>query len=366
MFLLETQQKILWYQECDFWAKLWKCSDDYGFLKNCHSQILQQKLKDLDKAFKEAFDKTQPNKRLPRPKKKGQQDSFRYPQGFKINGNHIFLPKLGWFKFRQSRPLQGQPKNVTVSYYCGHWYVSIQTEYEVAQAQHPSTSMIGVDVGIARFATLSTGQYFKAKNSFRRCEAQLARAQRSLSRKVKLSNNWKKQKQKIQKLHAKIARTRQDYLHWCSSHLSKNHAMIVMEDLKINAMSRSAKGDLENPGRKVSAKSGLNKSILDQGWGEFKRQLSYKSAWLGGEVLLVNPRYTSQTCPDCGHCAKANRQTQAHFACVSCGYTDHADVVGAINVLRAGHAQLAGNGQLACGDIGSVSFQAQEPLKDAA
>ena len=123
--------------------------------------------------------------------------------------------------------------------------------------------------------------------------------------------------------------------------------MIVLEDLKGANMSKSAKGTVEEPGRNVTAKSGLNRSILDQGWGEFKRQLDYKCRWRGGELLLVPPQYTSQTCPveGCRHVAKENRRSQSEFVCVACDHSEHADVVGAKNVLRAGHAQLA------CGEI---------------
>ena len=329
---LKNGQRIMRYQEMDFWSKLWKKSDEYGFLKDCQSQLLQQKLKDLDKAFMDCFDEKQVTKKFPKRKKKGQDDSFRYPQGFKIQGNNIYLPKLGWFKYRQSRKIQGVPKNVTVSHYAGHWYLSIQTELEIEQPVHPSKSMVGIDVGIAQFATLSTGGHFAAKNHFRKLENKLARAQQSLSRKQKFSNNWHKQKARIQKIHAKIAFARRDRLHWCSHQISKNHAIIVMEDLKVSNMSKSASGDIANPGRNVKAKSGLNKSILDQGWSEFRRQLMYKQQWRGGDVLVVNPKNTSRTCPVeiCGHVAKSNRLSQADFVCECCGYTNNADIVGAI------------------------------------
>jgi putative transposase len=106
-------------------------------------------------------------------------------------------------------------------------------------------------------------------------------------------------------------------------------------------MSKSAAGSVEQPGSNVRAKSGLNKAILDQGWFEFRRQLDYKLAWNGGHLVAVSPRNTSRTCPCCGHVSAENRQTQAKFACVECGYENNADRVGAINVLRAGHARLA-------------------------
>ncbi|CUB06963.1 RNA-guided endonuclease InsQ/TnpB family protein [Marinomonas fungiae] len=121
----------------------------------------------------------------------------------------------------------------------------------------------------------------------------------------------------------------------------KPTAMIVIEDLKVGNMSKSAKGDTENHGKNVKAKSGLNKSILDQGWYEFRRQLEYKQNWKGGLLIAVPAHYTSQTCPSCQHVAKENRTSQARFECVQCSYTNNADVVGAINVLERGHRLLA-------------------------
>jgi len=369
---LNHQQRIMYYQELDFFSKLWKKSDDYGFLKECPSQTIQQKLKDLERAFKDCFDKTQPTKRLPKFKRKGQHDSFRFPQGFKIHGDCVFLPKIGWLKFRKSRDISGQAKNITVSKYASGWYISIQVEEERAIHPHTSSSMVGIDVGIARFATLSTGAYVEPLNAFKKLANKLKVLQRSLARKVKFSNNWKKVKTLIQRLHAKIRNSRQDFLHKSSNDISKNHAMIVMEDLKIANMSKSAKGNIDNPGNHVKAKSGLNKSILDQGWYEFRRQLVYKQQWRGGDVILVNPKNTSITCPNegCGHSSKANRKTQSEFECQKCGYKGHADVVGAVNVLRLGHSRLA------CGDlvtdisvtsdIESVSSLAQESARASA
>lgn len=112
-------------------------------------------------------------------------------------------------------------------------------------------------------------------------------------------------------------------------------------------MSKSAVGSAQNPGKNVRAKSGLNKSILDQGWFEFRRQLQYKLDWNGGMLIAVPPQHTSQTCPSCGHVAKENRQTQAKFECVDCGYEEQADVVGAMNILARGHRVAA------CGEEGS-------------
>lgn len=162
-----------------------------------------------------------------------------------------------------------------------------------------------------------------------------------MSRKVKFSNNWKKAKARVQKIHSRIGNARRDYLHKTTTTISQNHAMVCIEDLQVRNMSRSAAGSTEKPGKNVRAKSGLNKAILDQGWAEFRRQLDYKLAWNGSHLVVVPPHYTSQTCPACGHVSADNRRTQAQFRCVACGIEEHADVVGAINILRAGHARCA-------------------------
>ena len=317
----------------------WKAQPQTCWLNETPSQALQQALKNLERAYQNFFEKRAD---FPRFKKKGVSDRFRYPQGIKLDqGNsRIFLPKLGWLRYRNSRDVLGEIKNATVSQTGGTWFVSIQTEREV-EPPVPHGGAIGIDMGIARFATLSDGTVFKPLNSFKKHQHRLARYQRALSRKVKFSNNRKKAKARVQRIHTRIANARKDSLHKTSTTISKNHAMVCIEDLPVRNMSRSAAGRPEKPGRNVRAKSGLNKSILDQGWFEFRRQLDYKLAWNGGWLVAVPPQYTSQTCPCCGHVSADNRQTQAQFLCVECGFEENADVVGAINVLRAGHARFA-------------------------
>ncbi|WP_367401234.1 RNA-guided endonuclease InsQ/TnpB family protein [Gallibacterium salpingitidis] len=312
----------------------WKV--DFSFLKECHSQVLQQSLKDLESAYRNFFSK---RSNFPKFKKKGVKDSFRYPQGCKIEqeNDRLYLPKIGWVRYRNSRKILGDIKNVTVSKKCGRFFVSIQTEFEQKIPQHQG-SEIGIDMGVARFATLSNGEFFEPLNAFKTYKGKLAKLQRQLKNKVKFSQNWQKLKAKIAKLHHKIANYRKDFLHQTSSKISKNHAMIYIEDLQVSNMSKSAKGTAETPGKNVAAKSGLNQAILDQSWFEFRRQLDYKTQWQGGFLVAVPPQNTSRTCPCCGHVAKENRQTQANFECVECGYTENADVVGALNVLGRGRA----------------------------
>ena len=167
-----------------------------------------------------------------------------------------------------------------------------------------------------------------------------------MSRKVRYSQNWNKEKAKVQRIYIRIANARRDYLHKISTTISKSHAVVCIEDLKVSAMS---KAEMTRSGYVFSsarAKRGLNKSILDQGWFEFRRQLEYKLQWNGGRLIAVSPRNTSITCPACRHVARGNRRSQAEFECEACGLKENADLVGAVNVLRAGHARLAG-GELA-------------------
>ncbi len=344
----EAGNKYVSYTKMASWLIEWKSHPDTQWLKDAPSQPLQQSLKDLERGYKNFFQK---RAAFPRFKKRGQNDAFRYPQGVKLDqtNNRISLPKLGWIRYRNSREVIGEVKNVTVSQSCGKWYVSIQTEYEVPEPVHKAASMVSLDAGVTKLATLSDGTVYQPVNSFKASQRKLAMLQRQLSRKVKFSASWQKQKKKIQRLHSHIANIRRDYLHKVTSEISKNHAMIVIEDLKVSNMSKSAKGTAERPGRNVRAKSGLNRSILDQGWYEMRRQLEYKQLWRGGQVLAIPPAYTSQRCACCGHTAKENRQTQSKFVCQVCGYTENADINGARNILAAGHAVLACGGMVQSG-----------------
>ena len=314
----------------------WRNSADTRWLADVPVHPLQQALKDLERAYSNFFAK---RANFPRFKKKGKSNSFRYPDPKQVKldqaNSRLFLPKLGWVRYRNSRKVLGVVKNITVSQSCGKWFVSILTEREV-ETPVPQGGAVGIDMGIARFATLSDGTFYEPLNSFRKHEARLRKAQQALSRKVKFSNNWKKAKARVQRIYACTANARRDFLHKTSTAISKNHALVCIEDLQVRNMSKSAAGTTEQPGRNVRAKAGLNKSILDQGWFEFRRQLGYKLAWRGGWLVAVPPQNTSRTCPCCGHVSADNRQTQARFVCVKCGYENNADLVGAINILARG------------------------------
>lgn len=345
------------YNQTAKFLPTWKSSVDFSFLREVPSQALQQKLKDLQRAFDNFFRKVQDDTGFPNFKKKGVNDSFRIPNACPVDGNRIKLPKAGWVRFFKSREVEGEIKNVTVTRQLTGWFMSVQVEQQVELNLnlHPSTTAIGIDVGICNFATTSDGEVIEPINIFRKTQKKLAKAQRHLKRKVKFSSNWKKEQRKISKIHHDIANIRKDFLHKTSTRLSKNHALIVIEDLQISNMTKSAKGTLANPGKNVSAKSGLNKSILDQGWGMFRQFLEYKQFWNGGLLVAVNPQYTSQTCPICGFVSKDNRKTQSKFKCLKCGHVGNADVVAARNILAAGQSVLA------CREMGSPNSMKQEP-----
>lgn len=372
-----------------------KLKKEYPFLKNTPSQAYQKVTKNLARAFKDAFDKNQPNKKLPRWKKKFKSnESFTFPNQqtydtllcYKMDdyGNYLKdengkpichlnkngkprkiilerhdtvlftrnkktddynktpfsylrLPKLKEeFKVLKHRELKGKIKNVTLSYECDGYYISIQTEREIEDKPHPSTSVAGGDLGVKKLITTSSGEVFNPLNSFKKSQDRLAKLQRNLARKTKNSNNWKRQKKKISKFHRTIARQRRDYLIKIANNLTKNHGYIILENLSISNMSKSAKGTIESPGKNVAQKSGLNRVILDQGWGIFKTIVEQKQERLRGVIEFVPPHHTSQDCPLCNHRSAKNRVSQALFHCQQCGFEHNADFVGSLNIACRG------------------------------
>ena len=370
-----------------------KKTPEFSFLGQTYSACLQQKIKDLAKAWDKFFNpkeqaklKQKPFKAkkpkffklpdggevqlrplMPRFKKKSDgEQSFRLPfNDCEVIGDRVSLPKkTGWIKFKKSQEIVGKITSITIKKICGLWYVSFCINREIEQPIHPSKSAIGVDLGIKKLITTSNGQVFDPINSFKANQVKLARLQRKLKKKTKFSENWKKLNLKINKLHHHIANIRHDYLHKVTTTLSKNHAMIVVEDLKVANMSKSAKGSIDEKGKNVKAKSGLNKSILDQGWSMLVGMLEYKQQWRGGLLVKVDPRYTSQTCSSCGHVAKENRLTQANFNCISCGFSENADINASRNILAVGHTVLSVEG--GCGKGRLVKQKASEIREEVA
>jgi len=213
-----------------FAKRLQALKERHEFLREVHSQPLQQTVRDLAAAYDRAFNPKLAAK-MPIFKKKGFAQGIRFPQGFKVERNGVFLPKIGWIAIRFSkrtakRTVLGEIKNVTVRLESGKWYVSFQAEREVPEPIHPNPdSLIGIDVGVARFAALSDGTFHEGANAFKKNERRIAILQRRLARKVKFSANWRKVKAKITAIHSRIANIRRDQIHKASSTISKNHAL---------------------------------------------------------------------------------------------------------------------------------------------
>lgn len=310
------------------------------------SQSIQQALKDLDGAYKKFFS----GGGFPSPRKKNVHDTVRFPdpKQFKVlrvnkNFGLIELPKKVKLRFRMSRNIVGTIKNCTIKKKNGHWWISFCCVKE-AVTKVNSESEIGIDRGISDSMVCSNGEIFNLPKSAKTGHNRIKVLQKRLRNKKKFSKNWHKDQAKIRKGHSKITSIRKDFLHKTSTHLAKNHGLIVMEDLKIRNMSKSAKGTAENPGKNVSAKSGLNREILLQGWGMFASMVNYKTSWSGGRMELVNPKFTSQRCSVCLYHHKENRKGKT-FLCLNCGYQEDADLNASKNIKNT-----AGQAGSACGD----------------
>lgn len=277
---------------------------------------------------------------LPHFKSKAKEDWVQLrtldPKKFRIRRSRVRLTRIGWIRIRSHLRIEGQPRCVSITRDVDQWFISITCAYDVLDPIHPNKdSVVGIDLGVTNVIADSDGNLVTNPRHFNRSRKLLTRRQRQLARKQKGSNRRKKAKTLVAKAHRKIRRQRQDFLHNLSCHYSNSHGLVVVEKLEIKNMTRSARGTVESPGTNVRAKSGLNRSILDVGWYEFKRQLGYKLEWKGGVLVEVDPKYTSQTCSVCGHVDAKSREKQTFF-CTSCCYLCHADVNAAKNILARG------------------------------
>lgn len=262
-----------------------------------------------------------------------------------LDGRTLKLPqKMGTARLGCALRFSGDIRSVTFSYEGGKWYASflIRTASMERPEPAPAGTAIGIDVGVVQFASLSDGTQYAPAQDYQRELDRLAKLQRQLSKMSgpdrrthrKPSANWRKQQAKIAAQHARIANKRRHYTEVVSKDIASQFQIIAVEDLKLKNMTASAKGNADTPGRRVAQKSGLNRAILNGGFFQFRTRLEAKAAARGGRVLAVNPAYTSQTCPSCGHVAAANRPSQAEFCCTACGHADNADLVAAQNILH--------------------------------
>lgn len=344
------------------------------FLAEAPAHCLQAALADLDRAYGNFF---AGRAGYPTPRRKFENDSFTFPDPSQITVDRarglLVLPKFGKrgaahgpIKAVLHRPVSGRVRQVTVSREGTHWYASILISARLrrqAPQAVPLTAedVIGIDRGVAVPVATSDGGLLgsavetpQQMHRQRRLARAVTRAQRGSKRRMRAILRLRAHK-------SKMARRRRDMVHKITSHLAKSHRAVVIEKLQVQAMTASACGTIEAPGRNVAAKSGLNRAILDKGWGELRRQLGYKLAWAGGVLIEVEARNTSRTCGCCGTVDAASRVDRDRFICRSCGHEAHADTNAAGEILRRGLRQLG----LAEPPRPERSWQPEEPSAPA-
>jgi putative transposase len=294
-----------------------------------HSQVLQDVLTRLDRAFHAFVRRVQAGERAGYPRFQGatRYNSFTYKQfgnGATLDRGFLVLSKIGRIALRWSRPLEGTPKTVTVSRVADGWYVCFSCA-DIAVELLPLTGQeTGVDVGLTSFATLSNGEHIFNPRWYRKAERQLKTAQRCVSRRKKGSHRRRKAVTLLAKAHLKVQRQRRDFHHKEARKLVQHHDMIYLEDLQVANMVRNQR---------------LAKSISDAGWAQFRAILEAKAGYAGRRVVVVPPAYTSQDCSDCGWRVRKSLSTRTHI-CPNpdCGLVLDRDENAAKNIERAGQA----------------------------
>ncbi len=307
----------------------------------------QATLRRLDKAFAAFFRRVRAGAAPGFPRFKGARwfdtviwpadgDGCRWDSCADGGSTRVRLQGVGHVRVHAHRAVQGRVKTIAVKRDGRHWYLVLSCDDVSAQPLPRTGAVTGIDLGVASFLTTSEGAHVPNPRHLRASAERLAGAQRALARCQRGSHRRRKVRARVAAIHVKVRRQRLDHAHKVANSLVARHDVICHESLQIGNMSRSASGTLDQPGRNVAQKAGLNRSILDAGWGVFLRVLASKAESADRELIAVDPRNTSRTCPSCGHCCAENRTSQAEFRCARCGLAEHADTVGALNVLRAG------------------------------
>jgi putative transposase len=349
---LAVEQQAWWRlgrRHAPGWAErsrqLTEARAEFAWLRGGSRTVQEQALRDFEIAMRGFFAGTN---RIPGFRKAGRNEGFcvqgQIGQAWDVRRlsrhvGEVLIPKIGWVRFRWSRDVpQAKSYRVTLDR-AGRWHVAFTAVPPPLPA--PGTGeVIGVDRGVAVSVALSTGETYQAPVPSRRAE----RLHRRLSRAKRGSNRRMRAKARLAKVRAHDADRRKDWAEKTSTDIARRFDVIRIEDLKIRNMTRSAKGTVVGPGRKVRQKAGLNRAILASGWGLLVRRLDQKAP---GRVEKINPAFTSQRCSACGHVSAENRKSQAVFACIACNFACNADVNAAINI-AAGHAVTArgGSGKL--------------------
>jgi putative transposase len=307
------------------------------------STVLQQNLKRLDVAYKNFFD----GRGFPKFKNRSNFTSFTYAMGVKVQENKIYLPKLGWVKFHNSRsiPVGFNIKAATVRKRQDGWYISLRIEDKlvpdyIAKPLSDVKSILGCDLGLTKLVHLSDNHQIENPRfaTNKKTQRALKICQRRVNRKVKGSANRKKSTKKVGRLHKKITDKRDCY-QWrvANKIVSRNVDAIAIEDLNVSGMIRRCKVKVDSStGRFLSngqsRKKALNRSIADASWSDLTLKIEYLAAKQGKVVVKVNPKHSSQECRNCGHVDKSNRDGEK-FICVKCGHIEHADI-GAAKTIR--------------------------------
>lgn len=325
------------------------------------SQMVQQQaLRDLDQAWQSFFAGTH---RRPSWRKAGVHDGFRVVGGqarrveiLSRKWARVLIPKVGWVRFRLSRPLPDAASYRVTRDRAGRWHIAFAVVVPPTVPAPGNRETVGVDRGVKVSAALSTGELLHVPGLRPKEAERLRRLQQRLARTRPGSNRRAKIKVAVARLRAREADRRKDWIEKTSTDLARRFDMIRVEDLNIRNMTRSARGTLAEPGRNVRQKAGLNREILTNGWGQLAARLEHKAP---GRVEKVPAAYTSQTCSVCGTVDAGARESQAVFACRSCGYTGHADVNAAINIAQCDIA--AGRAVTARGDLDISQSVTREP-----
>jgi putative transposase len=297
-------------------------------LNAIHSQVLQDVLFRVERAFQAFFRRVKSGEKpgYPRLKGEGRYDSITYPQqpGYSFEGSKLRLAKIGLIKIKMHREIQGEAKTCTIRRQGERWYACFASEYEPQIKLVPSAE-VGIDVGIKNFAVLSNGQVLVNPQNLRKAEAKLKQKQRWLSRKVKGSKNRKKARKIVARLHSKVRDRRAEFHHQETRKIVNQYGYIVAEELNIKGMVRNRH---------------LSKSIADAGWGQFLQILAYKAEEAGCRFEKVAPQNTSLLCSECGEKVPKTLAQRRH-RCPSCGFDADRDHNAAINILhRAGTAPI--------------------------
>jgi len=332
---------------------------DFDWIGDFPAQAAQQAFIDLDRAYDNWWNHDHPAG-PPTHEKRSNHLSFRLP-GQAIDIRHldrkwseICVPKIGWVRFRRHRPINGEVRSATFTYSPGDgWQVSFAVAAKEHKAPANGKPGVGSDFGVACSAfmsdeseprlmdpTLTSGEQRRLLGLERQKARQVAWAKRHNG--GRYSKRLRHTINEIARLRARQARRRLDFTHKLTHDMAYSHGFVGIEDLRVKNMTASAKGTVETPGTNVAQKSGLNRGILDNAPGERRRQLSYKCPKFGSDLRPVPPFHTSNTCPnpECRKVDPANRLgCGREFACVHCGFQDHADHVASVNIFRLAEAQ---------------------------